>query len=206
MTGNDAGPGMRRPRRPARHKEWRTQTLVAELLRHHLPPGCFASALENKPRSAFGGWLAKLRGVRAGLPDWLFIWRGEIIWIELKAPHGIASKVQRQIRNELLAAGVKFWFLARSARACLMALHLAGVPLVGWKPPQKIERWEGPFENPHARLPQHPAVSRARAEAQQRYRLRKDMRAAAGDVPSLPNGGGAAQDGARCHPAPGSSR
>jgi hypothetical protein len=160
----------------SRREEWRTQTVVAELLKRHLPVGCFASALDNTPRSARAGQLAKLRGTRAGIPDWVFIWRGEIIWVELKSCRGIASKIQRQVRDELLAAGVKFWFLTRSPRACLLALHLAGVPLIEWKPPKKIERWEGPFENPHARLPQHPVVARERAAAQQRYRQRQRAR------------------------------
>jgi hypothetical protein len=186
-------------RRVLRREEWNMQTQVAELLKRHLPPGCFATALDNKPRSARSGHLAKLRGTRAGIPDWEFVWRGETIWIELKSHKGIASKVQRQIRDELLAAGVKWWWLARSPRACLMALHLSGVPLIGWKPPSSLERWAGPFQNPYARLPQHPATRRERAEAQQRYRVGKEMRereaalrAAAGGVPSTPNGGGAA--------------
>jgi hypothetical protein len=58
----------------------------------------------------------------------------------------------------------------------MMALHLAGVPLVRWTPPLQLERWEGPFADPYKRLPQHPAVARERAEAQQRYRLRREMR------------------------------
>jgi hypothetical protein len=62
------------------------------------------------------------------MPDWLCIWCGENIFIELKSRRGVASRVQKQIRDELLAAGVKFWWLARtlglffspcSARACL---------------------------------------------------------------------------------------
>jgi hypothetical protein len=90
-----------RRRRIMRREEWDMQTQVAELLKRHLPLGCFATALDNKPRSARSGHLAKLRGIRAGLTDWVFIWRGETIWIELKSHKGIASKVQRQIRDEL---------------------------------------------------------------------------------------------------------
>jgi hypothetical protein len=123
--------------------------------------------------------LAKQRGTRAGLPDWLIIWRGEIIWVELKSSRDIASQMQRKVRDELLAAGVKFWWLARTPCACLMALHLSGVALINWKPPREIERWEGPFENPYARLPQHPEVAAERAAAQQRYRERRREREAA---------------------------
>jgi hypothetical protein len=97
----------------------------------------------------------------------------------MQSRRGVASKVQRQIRDELLAAGVKFWWLARTPRAFLIALHRSGVPLIRWNPPKKLARWEGPFENPHARLPQHPAVARERAAAQQRYRQRRREREAA---------------------------
>jgi hypothetical protein len=164
----------------AGHGEWRTQTRVAELLKRHLPAGCFATALENSPRSPCAGLLMKLRGTRAGLPDVWIIWRGESVFVELKSRSGIASKVQRQIRDEVLAAGVKFFWLARTPRACLLALHLSGVPLVGWKPPKEpLPAWEGPFANPHARLPMHPVVARERAAAQQRYRERRREREAA---------------------------
>jgi hypothetical protein len=64
-------------RRVLRREEWHMQTHVAELLKYHLPVGCFATALENAPRTARAGHLAKLRGTRAGIPDWVFIWDGE---------------------------------------------------------------------------------------------------------------------------------
>jgi hypothetical protein len=82
--------------RRARREEWRTQTRVAALLRRHLPPQCFASALENSPRSRLAGLLMKLRGTRPGLPDVWIIRRGESIFIELKSRSGIASRAQRQ--------------------------------------------------------------------------------------------------------------
>jgi hypothetical protein len=134
------------------------------------------------------------------LPDVWIIWRGENFFVELKSRSGIASKAQRQIRDELLASGVKFWWLARTPAAFLLALHLSGVPLVGWKPPKKpLPSWAGPFANPHARLPMHPVVARERAVAQRRYRERRREREAAqrriesdfptsapGDLPVIP--------------------
>jgi hypothetical protein len=164
-------------RRESRREEWCTQTHVAELLRRHLPAGVFATALENAPRTALSGLLQKRRGTRAGLPDLLVIWRGEIAFVELKSCRGLASKAQKQVRDELLSVGVKWWWLARSPRACMLALHRSGVPLVKWKPPKKIERWEGPFQNPHARLPQHPRVAAERRAARKRWRLRQTNRA-----------------------------
>jgi hypothetical protein len=161
-------------RKRARPEEWTTQTRVAELLKRHLPAGCFSTALENAPRSRLAGLLTKLRGTRPGLPDIWVIWLGENVVVELKSRSGIASKVQRQVRDELLAAGVTFWWLARSPRACLLALHLSGVPLVGWRPPKgPLPEWKGLFADPHVRLPMHPVVARERAAAQQRYRERR---------------------------------
>jgi hypothetical protein len=167
-------------RKFARREEWTTQTRVAKLLERHLPAGCFSTALENAPRSRLAGLLTKLRGTRPGLPDVWVIWLGENVFVELKSRSGIASKVQRQVRDELLAAGVKFWWLARTPRACLLALHLSGVPLIRWRPPKEpLPEWEGPFPNPHVRLPMHPVVARERAAAQQRYRERRRERLAA---------------------------
>jgi hypothetical protein len=125
------------------------------------------------------GWSVQVGawgGTRAGLPDLLIIWRGEIVFIELKSRRGIASKVQRQVHDELLAAGVKWWWLAGTPRACLLALHHSGVPLINWRPPRTTEEWEGPFENPHARLPSHPVVAAERAAARKRCRERKRAR------------------------------
>jgi hypothetical protein len=110
-------------RRKGRAEEWGTQTRVAQLLRRHLPPGVFATTLENAPRNALSGLRAKQRGTRSGLPDLLIIWRGGIVFVEMKSRRGIASKAQRQIRDELLGAGVRFWWLARTPCSCLVALH-----------------------------------------------------------------------------------
>ena len=51
------------------------------------------------------------------------------MFVELKSRSGLASKVQKQVRAELLAAGA-LWWMARSANAAMMALHLSGVPFV----------------------------------------------------------------------------
>jgi hypothetical protein len=46
-------------------EERHTQTRVAELLRRHLPAAVFAAALENAPRTALAGLLAKQPGTRS---------------------------------------------------------------------------------------------------------------------------------------------
>jgi len=170
-----------RGRRRARQQEWQVQRVVARMLSRCLPQGCFATALENAPRSAFAGQMARLRGTRAGLPDWVFVWRGAgkrprpvIVCIELKSRAGIASKAQRQVRDELVAVGCKYW-LARAANAAMTALHLSGVPVRNWTP-RPLAPWEGPFRDPYARLPMHPAVRRERQAAARRYRERRRQR------------------------------
>jgi len=137
-----------RGRRRARLQEWRTQTVVARMLKRCLPKGCFYTALENAPRNALAGMMAKQRGTRSGLPDWLIIWCGGVVCVELKSHAGIASPAQREIRDELLAAGVKHWWLCRTARAVLLALHCSGIPLRSYTPPDELDDWEGPFADP----------------------------------------------------------
>jgi hypothetical protein len=166
-------PAVRR-RRENRREEWIEQAKLAELLTEHLDPETtFWTSLENKPLSRISGMLQKKRGVRSGLPDVLVIVRQRRpIFVELKSHRGGVSKVQKQIRAEMLPAGVRWW-MARSARAALMALHHSGVPFrCKWEPP-RLERWEGPFADPTHRLPQHPVVAAERAAAANWYRERK---------------------------------
>jgi hypothetical protein len=121
------------------------------------------------------GIFQKRRGVRSGLPDVLVVFSGKPIFLELKSRRGLASKAQKQLRLEMLPAGA-VWWMARSARAAMMALHLSGVVFRRkWKPPP-LKPWEGPFADPTQRLPQHPVVAAQKREEQRRYRLREAMR------------------------------
>jgi hypothetical protein len=172
-------------RRESRKEEFTAQTHLAGLLARHLDPTCtFWTSLENKPLSRISGYLQVKRGVRSGLPDLEVIWRGKPIFIELKSRRGVASKAQKQIRLELLPSGAA-WYMARSARAALMALHLEGVVFRRkWKPP-RLKPWEGPFNGSERRLPQHPVVAAERAAACKRWRLRQANRAR--ETAKLPN-------------------
>jgi hypothetical protein len=94
------------------------------------------------------------------------------IFVELKSRAGIAMKTQKQIRLEMLPAGA-VWYMARSARAAMMALHLSGVVFRRpWKPP-RLKPWEGPFGDPNERLPQAPDVAARRRAARRRSRERQ---------------------------------
>ena len=84
----------------------------------------------------------------------------------------MASKVQKQVRAEMLQAGAVRW-MARSAGAALMALHLSGVVFRRpWQPP-RLDPWEGPFTDPNQRLPQAPEVAARRRAARKRWRARQ---------------------------------
>jgi hypothetical protein len=185
MTGNDAdGSFAAQRRRQGRREEWTEQSKFTALLTQYLDPSCaWFTSLENKPLSRISGMLQKKRGVKSGLPDVIVLFRHGtgivVVFIELKSRRGIASKAQKQTRLEMLPAGAK-WRMVRTARAGLTALYREGAPFRRkWTPPKKLEPWEGPFENPHVRLPQHPDVARERAAAQQRYRERRRAREAA---------------------------
>ena len=160
-------------RRESRHQEWSEQTKLAALLAKYLDPeSTFWTSPENKPISRVSGMFQKRRGVRSGLPDVLVISRGKPIFVELKSRGGVASKTQKQIRLEMLPVGATWW-MARSARAAMMALHLSGVVFRRrWKPP-RLQPWEGPFADPTRRLPQAPDVAARRRAARRRSRERQ---------------------------------
>ena len=157
-------------RRESRREEWTEQTKLAGMLAKYLDPATtFATSLENRPLSRLSGLFQKRRGVRSGLPDVLVIFLSKPIFVELKSRAGVATKVQKQVRVELLPAGA-VWWMARSARAALMALHLSGVVFRRkWKPP-RLQPWEGPFADPTRRLPQAPGVVARRRVARQRWK------------------------------------
>lgn len=126
--------------------------------------------MDNRPASPLSGFLAKQRGIRPGLPDIMCIPSfGRPVFVELKSKAGHATKAQKEVRAGLIAIGCR-WFMARSARAALIALLRAGVPFrEPWEPP-RLEAWEGPWEDPTQRLPQHPEIAAQSREANARYR------------------------------------
>jgi hypothetical protein len=169
----------RTARRIGRRLEAEEQVKLMALLDRLLDPACvFATAVENKPRNALAGALQVRAGVRRGLPDLFFLHNGRLICIELKSYCGEVSKAQLATREALLAGGLRWWWLARSARAVVHALHLSNVPLRTpngrrWRPPV-LPDWERPTQDPALFKPSHPrALAEARdARARQRERAR----------------------------------
>jgi hypothetical protein len=170
-----------RQRRKFRHVEWSEQIRLTRLLDRYLPDNVFWSALENAPRSALAGYLAKKRGVKAGLADIMVVYDGRVTFLEMKSPAGVPSKTQRQVCKELRAAGAG-WYCVRSATAALVALRLSNVPFRReWKPQElqawlgRLQAWQGPFTDPD-RLPQAPQLAARRRAAQRRWRDRQRAR------------------------------
>ena len=160
------------------------------------PTDTFWTSLENKPISRLSGIFQKKRGVRSGLPDVQVIWRGKPIFVELKSRAGVASKVQMHVRSKMLPAGADWW-LARSARAAMMALHLSGVVFRrDWKPP-RLKPWEGPFADPTRRLPQAPDVAARRRAARRRWLSRQPRACKTSNLATKPPHPGGANRGAR---------
>jgi hypothetical protein len=161
-------------RRRYRREEWATQTTLARLLTRYLDPQTvFWTSLENKPSSRLNGLLQKRLGVRSGLPDTMVVYRRRAVFVELKSKAGVASKSQKQVRAELVAAGARWW-MARSVGAALTALHRSGVPFrAPWKPPSDLREWEGPFTGEEKRAPQHPLVREKQREACRRWREKR---------------------------------
>jgi hypothetical protein len=160
-------------RRKCGREEWRTQTRLAEMLGRLLDPRVFWSSLENRPRSRLSGLLARKRGVRAGLPDTLILFRQKAVFVEVKSRSGRASPAQKRVRAELVAAGCDWW-MARSPRAALLGLRRSGVPFRRpWKEPATLCAWEGPFTGEEKRLPQHPLVREKQRLACRRWREKR---------------------------------
>jgi hypothetical protein len=187
-----AADAAQRQRRKYRRQEWVEQTKLAQSLAKYLDPSCtFWTSLENKPSSRLNGVLQKKRGVRSGLPDTMVIFRQRQVFVELKSRAGIASKAQKQVREQLVAAGA-MWWLVRSARGGLMALRLSGVEFRRpWRPPAELRPWEGPFDGAEKRLTQHPEVRARQRETCRLWRERKRARKSAMQAVERDDGAGA---------------
>ena len=90
---------------------------------------------------------------------------GKLIAIELKSRSGKCSPPQCAVREDLLRAGARGWWVCRTARAAMWALRKSGVKfrtranddgtLERWQSP-RLPAWEVPKRNPHERRPRAP--------------------------------------------------
>jgi hypothetical protein len=150
----------------ARRGEWQEQKKLARLLDKWLDPACtFWTATDPVASSALSGAIRKQRGVKPGVPDMLVLYRGKLIAIELKSRCGKCSPPQRAVREALLRAGARGWWLCRSAKAAMWALAQSGVrfraltngdgALERWQQPE-LQAWDLPKRSPHERRPRAP--------------------------------------------------
>lgn len=81
------------------------QRAIVQRLRLHLAPGVWFCAVPNgEARSKATGGRLKAQGVIAGTPDLIFCIHGLFYGLELKAPGGYQSKVQRDQEVAIKAA------------------------------------------------------------------------------------------------------
>ncbi len=84
------------------------QEQVCRVLRLALGSEVFWSSLDHaNARNAKAGAMRKARGVRAGLPDMEFVFRGQYHGIELKAADGALSPIQIETHSRIKTAGGK---------------------------------------------------------------------------------------------------
>ncbi|RMF02479.1 MAG: VRR-NUC domain-containing protein [Alphaproteobacteria bacterium] len=65
-------------------------------------------------RGLADGARGKRMGVRAGFPDLVIFWRGQVAFVEVKGPRGVISAAQRECRDDLAGAGFDNWHVCRS--------------------------------------------------------------------------------------------
>ena len=80
-------------------------------------------------RSRVENMILKGLGVKAGIPDVMILWRGQLYCIELKAPGGYFSTQQRAMREQLMLAGAKYVSEKRSLDEVIASLTFWRIPL-----------------------------------------------------------------------------
>jgi hypothetical protein len=101
----------------------------------------------------------------------MVIFRQRPVFVEVKSKARVASRAQKRVRAELMAAGASWW-MARSARGPRGVAAFGVQSRLPWGPPE-LRPWEGPFDGLENRRPQHPAVATQRREAARRRRERQ---------------------------------
>lgn len=106
------------------------QIAAAQFLARALPAGVFWSAVNPQPGkvSKRMGALRKAMGLRAGVPDLMFIIGGRFLGIEMKRPGDYQRTNQKEVQSEIEAAGGAY-VVCRSVEDVANALAAHGVPL-----------------------------------------------------------------------------
>ena len=82
------------------------QCRLHDLLKVAAKPGVEWWAVYNNPRNAIDGARQKAKGMKAGVFDMQFMYRGNPYFLELKTEKGKPSKAQLDFRDRMLNQGV----------------------------------------------------------------------------------------------------
>ena len=108
--------------------EWSHQKTWNAYFGKALPDGAYFTAIDHaRKMSLAAGAARKARGIKAGIPDWLIVWRGTTLWIEQKAGSDL-SAAQEDTRDDLVANG-HHWRLCRTLEEAEQACRDVGIPL-----------------------------------------------------------------------------
>lgn len=111
------------------HLEDNLQRQVVSFLRWALPDdACFTHIPLGGQRHKRAAQRLVGLGTKAGWPDLLIVYRSKAYFIELKAPHGVLSAVQRQAIRKLIYCGAVV-LVCRSLEDVEAGLREASVPL-----------------------------------------------------------------------------
>lgn len=125
-------------RRITQRPEEALQRACAEFLTLAMPPPPAGAVWWHTPnqrgtRSRVEAQILKALGVKAGIPDLLFLWRGRLHCVELKAPKGgRPSPAQIEMHEQLTLAGAVVLEDCRSVEQLTAWLGGLGVPLKAW--------------------------------------------------------------------------
>ena len=110
--------------------EQQFQQSVAAYLERVLPPDVFWTAVGHGGGGRVRGAILKSMGVRPGVPDLIFLYRGRFLAIELKSAKGRVSPAQSECMRLIVAAG-GIWASARTLDDVERILVAFGVPMKG---------------------------------------------------------------------------
>ena len=107
------------------------QRSVVDYLRWAAPDDLWWTSVNPVPaKSKAVAGMSKALGMRAGVPDFIFLYRGQALLIELKSSKGRESPAQREM--SLLAAKAAVpTFICRSVDEVAAKIAAWGVPLKG---------------------------------------------------------------------------
>lgn len=111
--------------------EWREQEADSAFLSRALPRDCYFTAIDQgRAANRNVGAMRKRRGIKAGLPDWLIVWRGTTLWIERKTrPTASDLSLIQEQTGECLMKNGHLWVRANCIEDVEAACRAAGIPL-----------------------------------------------------------------------------